>query len=375
MSTPNQGASSPTNNSTISTTNMVITPFSIVARSSGLTKAMFHHYLYNVQQHSLHNHEVMLNNHPMLNPAHLSVLRAVVETGSVTAAAQRLDFTPSAVSQQMASLERSVSTALFEKAGRGIRPTAAALVLAEHAATVLGAMADAERAVADVREGRTGKVRMVSFASAGDSLLPPAIALMRQRFPNIAVETDVMDSRDKIEHLRSGLIDLVVSIEPWADGEQPPDHLVWQHLLDDHFRLLLPTGHALSRRRTIQARSLCNEAWVTPMESPWCGDENTMELGARGGFVPRIVLRAGDFPAVQAYVAAGLGVALVPELALGALREGVVVRRLADEPRPRHVWAATRASLLTHPPVAVALQSLHEVAQTHLRSVLPLRSI
>ena len=124
-----------------------------------------------------------MNNDPMLDLRRLQVLHAVVDTGSVTAAATRLGYTPSSVSQQLSVLERETGVPLFEKHGRGIRPTEAGVLLAEHAVGVLRAVSDAEDAMADLREGRSGRVRVMSFTSAGDTLLPTAVAHLRRTRP------------------------------------------------------------------------------------------------------------------------------------------------------------------------------------------------
>ena len=112
----------------------------------------------------------------MLDLRRLQVLAAVVDTGSVTAAATRLGYTPSSVSQQLSVLERETGVPLLEKNGRGIRPTEAGVLLAEHAEGILRSVSAAETAMTDLREGRSGRVRVMSFTSAGDTLLPTAVA-------------------------------------------------------------------------------------------------------------------------------------------------------------------------------------------------------
>ena len=127
----------------------------------------------------------------MLDIRRLQVLAAVVDTGSVTAAATRLGYTPSSISQQLSTLERETGVALFEKNGRGIRATDAGLLLAEHASAILRSVEEAEQAVDDLREGRTGRVRVMSFTSAGDSLLPAAVAHLRRTHPGLHVATTI----------------------------------------------------------------------------------------------------------------------------------------------------------------------------------------
>jgi DNA-binding transcriptional LysR family regulator len=124
----------------------------------------------------------------MLDVRKLRVLCSVVTSGSISAAAANLGYTPSAVSQQVAALEREAGVALLEKAGRGVRPTAAGNLLAEHAADVMARLAAAETALADLRAGRTGRLRVHYFATAGAELLPPAVAEFRSRRPGAQLE-------------------------------------------------------------------------------------------------------------------------------------------------------------------------------------------
>src|SRR5919197_5020834 len=116
----------------------------------------------------------------MLDVRRMQVLRAVVTTGSITAAATNLGYTPSAVSQQIAALERQAGLPLLERVGRGVRPTAAGRLLTEHAAIISQHVAEAETALADLRAGRTGRLTIRYFASVGPTLLAPALARLRR---------------------------------------------------------------------------------------------------------------------------------------------------------------------------------------------------
>jgi len=305
----------------------------------------------------------------VLDLRRLQVLQSVVGTGSITAAAHGLGFTVSSVSQQMSALERQLDVVLFEKSGRGVRPTAAALLLAEHASVLLAAAADAEQALDDLKSGRRGRLHVVSFPSAGDSLLPPAMAELRREQPGVLVHVSVEEAEGAFARLRSGRADLAVVVEPFGPGHAPHDGLVRVHLLDDPYRLLLPKGHRLARRRQVDLTQLAGDDWVSTLGGGYdYVRETTLAACRRAGFTPRIVAQADEFPATQGYVAAGLGVALVPVLALGALHEGVVVRRLLDKTAPRHVWAVTRPSAAQLAPVRAMLAALHHAAATQRRA-------
>lgn len=309
----------------------------------------------------------MVNNDGVLDIRRLQVLAAVVDTGSVTGAATRLGYTPSSVSQQVSALERDTGLALLEKNGRGIRPTEAGRLLAEHATQVLRAVEDAELAMEDLRAGRAGRVRVMSFVSAGDSLLPAAVAHLRRTRPGLHVATTVGETEDAYEALRSSRIDVALVLEPFGVREAPDDDLVRVHLLDDPYRAMLPDGHPLADHETVELTDLAHEDWVAALGGNGFCRDDTVELCRRAGFSPTFVAHAVEFSAAQAYVAAGIGVGLVPVLALGAVHRGVVVRPLRHAPEPRHVWVVTRPSGATSAAVVATVQALRLAAEAHVR--------
>jgi DNA-binding transcriptional LysR family regulator len=304
----------------------------------------------------------------MLDNRRLQVFTAVVDTGSVTAAAQRLGFTPSSVSQQVSQLEREIGLALLEKSGRGIKPTAAGLTLAEQARLVLRRVAEAEEVMADIREGRTGRVRVVSFNSAGDSLMPAVVADLRRTRPGLVVAVTIGETDEAYDQLHAGLVDVAIVLEPYGRGDEPNDGVVRSHLLDDPYRVMLPESHRLAGARMVELAELAGDDWVAAVGGSGLGREETIAICRRAGFTPRFVAQAVEFPAAQAYVATGIGVGLVPVLALGAIHDGVVIRPIKKEPEPRHVWALTRPSLVDHVPVAQTLRALRKAAAEHRRS-------
>lgn len=303
----------------------------------------------------------------MLTPRLLLVHRTVVGEGTLTAAATALGYTVSAVSQQLSQLEREAGSPLYEKAGRGVRPTAAGLLLAEHAARVLGAIEDAQTALSDLRAGRTGRLRVVSFHSAGESLLPAAITTLRRRTPTLHVMPLVDETDGALKRLRAGDVELVIVVEPFGRGEQPTDDLHRVHLLDDEYRLLLPHDHPLAHRRVIDLADLSATDWIVTTGPADYVREATITACRKAGFTPRLVAEADEFPVTQGYVAAGLGAAIVPLLALGAVREHVLVRRLRTPPQPRHIWIATRPPLTGQPGVRHMISALTAAAAQHRR--------
>lgn len=298
----------------------------------------------------------------MLSSRLLAVHRTVVAEGSLTRAAATLGYTVSAVSQQLAHLEAQAGIDLFEKAGRGVRPTQAGLLLAEHAERVLHEIAEAETALGDLRDGRAGRLRVVSFHSAGESLLPPAIATLRVQLPHLHVRPIVDETPGALRRLRAGEADLVIMVEPYARGDEPDDDLHRWHLLDDEYRILLPHDHPLTRRRIVPVEALADTDWIVTIGPPDYVRETTVAICRRAGFSPRFIAEADEFQVTQGYVEAGLGAALVPLLALGAVRAGVAVRRLSPQPRPRHIWLATRPALADQQSVLRMVGALREAA-------------
>jgi DNA-binding transcriptional LysR family regulator len=297
----------------------------------------------------------------------LQVFAVVVETGSITAAAAELGYTPSSVSQQMSALERETAVTLFEKHGRGIRPTDAGVLLAEHAQVVARAVAGAEEALADVRDGRTGRVRVLSFTSAGDALLPSAVAHLHRSQPGLVVATSFGENDDAVRLLRDAEIDVALVLEPFAEGEAPDDGLVRVHLLDDPYRAMLPAGHPLATHASVELADLADEDWVAAVGANTACHTDTISICRRAGFSPRFVAHALEFPAAQAYVATGIGVGLIPELALGTVHEGVVIRPLRRAPEPRHVWVAVRPSVAATASVTAMVKALRAASREHLR--------
>lgn len=301
----------------------------------------------------------------MLDIRRLQVLAAVVDTGSVTAAATRLGYTPSSISQQLSTLERETGVALFEKNGRGIRATDAGLLLAEHASAILRSVEEAEQAVDDLREGRTGRVRVMSFTSAGDSLLPAAVAHLRRTHPGLHVATTIGETDQALQMLRDNLLDLALVLEPYGRGDEPHDDLVRVHLLDDPYRAMLPEGHPLAGDDTVELTDLAAYDWVAAMGGNGFCRDDTVDLCRRAGFSPRFVAHAVEFPAAQAYVATGIGVGLVPELALGTKHDGVVIRPLRRPTEPRHVWVVTRPAVARTPSVVATIEALRIATREH----------
>lgn len=294
----------------------------------------------------------------------LRVLKAVVETGSVSAAAASLSYTPSAVSQQVSALERETGSLLLERVGRGVRPTPAGLLLSEHAGRVLACLQDAEEALDALRAGHIGRIRVAAFPTAGSSVVPGALAAFQKQVPNVALDLVVAEPDEAIARLRQAEIDVAVLVEGFPPGAAPDDGLQRLHLVSDPMRIVLPRGHRLASRRAVEIASLAAEPWIAVSSCPgYCRivAENAFR---QAGFIPHYALEADEYPTAQGFVAAGLGVALVPLLALGtAVHPGVVARRVKGDQPVREVWAATRVAIADQLPVRAMMACLGQSAR------------
>ncbi|WP_107121956.1 LysR family transcriptional regulator [Streptomyces sp. DSM 15324] len=296
----------------------------------------------------------------MLDVRRMQMLRAVVGSGSVTAAAGVLGYTPSAVSQQIAALEKEAGTALLERVGRGVRPTAAALLLTEYAEAIGRQVAEAEAALADLAAGRIGRLSVRYFATAGAGLVAPAMARLRERHPGVRVDLRLTtDTGDALADVREGRADLALVVR---GADEPAEQGVRRApLLDDPYLAVLPRGHRLAGRRALRLAELAEEAFVG---SEWPGPclDAQLDACAAVGFRPRFVVESEDYGTAQGFVAAGLGVALVPRLGLGSRHPGVVVKEVRDPVPVRTIHTAVRASAPPQAALEAFVEALREAA-------------
>ncbi|MET7700282.1 LysR family transcriptional regulator [Streptomyces sp. NPDC005485] len=295
----------------------------------------------------------------MLDVRRMQVLKAVVGNGSVTAAAACLGYTPSAVSQQVAALEKEAGTALLERVGRGVRPTPAGLLLTEYADVIGRQVAEAETALGDLLAGRTGRLAVRYFATAGAPLVAPAIARMRAEHPRVQVELKLIDPEDPLPDVREGRADLALVVRP-RDADHTGVRLV--HLLDDPYRAVLPRGHRLAAQRVIDLAELAEEPWVGSERAGPCLDPQ-LDACAAAGFTPDFVVESEDYVTAQGFVAAGLGVSLTPRLGLGAHHPGVVVREVRGPEPVRSIYAAVRETAPLGPALRGLLDALRDAAR------------
>lgn len=298
--------------------------------------------------------------------AWLEAFREVAVRGSLTAAAQALGYTQPAVSRQISALEQSTNTRLFDRLPRGVRLTEEGRCLLIHAEAVLDRMVTARQALDDLRDLKGGRLRAGAFGSANAHLVPGALAAFHPAHPGITLSVLEGTTSALLESLKSGLIDIaVISVYP----HQAPDtgQFALRHLLDDPLMVALPSGHqhAQTRHRPLRLSELAGESWVEGFPD---ASQTLIDACRDAGFRPRIDFTVREWTAKQGYVAAGLGLTLVPFLAATTIRAGIVLRPLHPEDAPvRGVYTATSASTTT-PPSVTAFRDCLEAAVRELRT-------
>lgn len=289
----------------------------------------------------------------MLNLGRLVVLAEVISRGSFSAAAEALSYTQSAVSQSIARLEAETGTTLVVRDRRGVRPTVAGATLVGHAETIFAQVEAAEADLAAVLGIRAGRLRVASFPSAGATLMPLAVARFRQAHPEVALTLAEGEPEQIEPRLRAGEFDLALLFEFPEVRERPGLGLRSVTLLEDPMHVALPAEHPLASKPALSLADLRDQQWVQTSASSPCA-RHVVRSCLAAGYEPYVAFESDDYDTVQGLVAAGVGVALIPRLALTRVHSGIVVRALAPRSPARKVTAATMAG----PGVAPAAKSM-----------------
>jgi DNA-binding transcriptional LysR family regulator len=300
----------------------------------------------------------------MLSVQRLRVLREVLSQGSFSEAASALNYTQSAVSQAIATLESEAGVPLVERDRRGVRPTSAGERLAEHAGRILTQLDAAEAELGAIAGIRGGDLRMASFPTAGATLMPLAIAAFRSAYPEVAMSLVEDEPEELIPRLRDGEFDLGLIFEFEGGGELGAG-LRSSPLFEDPMKLALPKGHRLARKQEIGLEDLSDDAWVQTSEASACA-RHVVRICRAAGFEPRVSFESDDYLTVQGLVAAGVGVALIPQLALTqTVSYDIAVRELQPDGPVRHVVAATPGAGVSLPAASAMLEILRDTARQY----------
>ena len=297
----------------------------------------------------------------MLDVRRLNVLREVARRGSFSAAAEALSFTQSAVSQQVAALEREAGTTLLERNARGVRLTEAGAALVTHADAILARIEDAEDELAAIAGLRGGRLRLASFQSAGATLLPRAVAEFNGRHPDVELGMIMAEPDEASERMRAGEIDLALVYDSERIPGMLDDDLELTHLLDDPYEVVMPETHPLAARRRLRLADFSDEPWIVSSGQAGCRPIYERAC-ADAGFEPRFAFEADETMAAQALVAAGVGITLLPKLALNPLHPALVSRPLGQDAPVRRIWAAHLGEGFVSPATEAMRQILCDTA-------------
>lgn len=300
----------------------------------------------------------------MLNVGRLKILREVAARGSFSEAAEALSYTQSAVSQAVAALEAELGVTLIERDRGAIRATVAGAALTDRADGILAQLEVAEEEVAAIAGARGGRLRMASFPTAGAALMPLAIATFRAAHPAVELSLAEGEPEEIVPRLRTGEFDVVLVYEFQGVGERLGAGVRRFELLEDPMRLALPAGHSLADRESVSLGDLAAESWVQTAERSPCA-RHVVRSCHRAGFEPNVTFESDDYQTVQGLVAAGVGVALIPELALTNVRDDVVIRAVQPHTPVRKVLAATPRGAAMMPAVTTMIDVLRGAANRY----------
>jgi DNA-binding transcriptional LysR family regulator len=300
----------------------------------------------------------------MLDLRRLRLLYELHQRGTIAAVADALQFTPSAVSQQLAVLERETGVRLLERAGRGVRLTDSALALVDHADALLERAALAEADLAAAAGTVTGRGRIAAFQSVALNLALPAMQALNRDAPQLRCELVEAEPEHALPALALGDVDLVLGDEWQHQPRRLPEGLERHDLLADSVLLVLPPRHPTARRypEAVPLAALAGEAWTAGHAEMGWQEMTQRTCRELGGFDPDIRHRANDATISLALVARGLAVTMLPELPLEGRRRGVALRAIAEGPVDRAIFAATRAADAARPSTRALVAAVRDAA-------------
>lgn len=297
----------------------------------------------------------------MLNLDRLRALHAVSAHGSIIAAADTLHVTTSAVSQQLAKLEAETGQTLLERHGRGVRLTDAAQALVLRTHRVLSLLEEAEAELESADAGVAGRITIAAFATAARGLAPQAIAVLRRKYPQLALTFHEQEPLASIPNLVRRDVDLIV-ISDWENAPLAlPEGLTKAPLFDDVADIALPPGHRYAGSPCVKLSQVAGEEWIAWPGGSICHDFLLHTL-RKNGHEPRVTHTAGEYATQLALVAAGLGACILPRLGRGPVPAGVSV--VPTEPAlRRHVYAAWRTNTTRKNAIRVAVEELRQAGE------------
>jgi molybdate transport repressor ModE-like protein len=298
----------------------------------------------------------------MLDIRRMRVLQEVVTRGSFSAAADSLHLSQSAVSQQIAALEREVGIPLLERTTDGPKLTAAGEALMEHGDAVICRLEEAERELAQIAGLEGGRLRLASFPTASATLMTKALALFRQRFPKVELQFSEDEPEDAFPGLKRGDFDLAVVFDYPAFPLDFSRDVEAELIYEESMRVALPPGHPLAAAKSVRIEDLADEDWLCGSLPSSCRQQ-VITLCREAGFEPRVSFESEEYDVIKGFVAGGLGVTILPELA--GDHPGIELRAVRGKKPIRRVWAVTREDEVRSPAADEMLGILREVCRAY----------
>jgi DNA-binding transcriptional LysR family regulator len=299
----------------------------------------------------------------MIDVRRLRLLRELHARGTVAAVAEAVAYSPSAVSQALAALEREAGVQLTERVGRRLRLTEAGLRLVEHAGALLERLEIAEAELQAAAGLVAGRLRLGALQTPSVALVPPALNALAERHPALRVELIEAEPEQSLPAVALGELDVAIAEEYQHAPRAVPPALEREELCRDEILLALPPAHPLARRGDpVSLPELAGETWVSShTETGWAA---MVEGACRriGGFEPDVRHRANDVWIMASLVAAGHGVALMPRLGHAPAGRDVAVRRVAGAELHRTIYAFHRRSTAARPAVRALVDALRAAA-------------
>jgi DNA-binding transcriptional LysR family regulator len=313
----------------------------------------------------------------MVDVRRLRVLCEVARQGSFSAAASALGYTQPAVSRQIALLEAELGSMLVRRLPQGVVLTDAGRVLVARGEVILAQLDDLEGEIGALAGLDGGRLRFASFSSACASIVPVAIARFRERHPRVELNVAMADAIESIPRLRGGELDIVLTNDPRAGQWSPASTVTVAeeprfgdvelvHLFDDPMYVAVPAHHPLAAVEPLAMESFASEQWMLATPNTCPDAALLMRACHAAGFEPQIAFQNDDYSAILGFVAAGVGVALIPDMVARAARDDVVVRALAPPPPARPILAALPVGYRS-PAAAAMLEILREVSEAWVR--------
>jgi DNA-binding transcriptional LysR family regulator len=295
----------------------------------------------------------------MLHFERLQALHAVSTFGSVTGAATALHLTPSAISQQLAKLQRDVGQRLVEPYGRGVRLTPAGSLLARRAHAILAEVENAESELDRQRNHVIGELEIAGFATAARAILPQTVARLRKDHEQLRLRVSERQPDEAIRLVVAGHLDIAL-VNDWMNAPLVlPEGLERLLIMNDAVDLAVPAEHPLAQRASVELTELCAEPWITWPHGAICHEWLTQTL-RQHGLTPEVTHTAEEHQTQLAMVAAGLGIAVMPRLGRGSI-EGVSIVSLKPA-FSRQIYAIWRTLASERPAIGVTVSAISEVA-------------